>query len=87
MDYFATTMLDATIKRNNKTVHKYAKICLYNCPKIVYYGIGSCRLPTASEMNLIRHGDLMFNAFHLQSEGDGDGDGEGKSTGSVLDDV
>jgi hypothetical protein len=38
-------------------------------------------------MNLIRHGDLMFNAFHLQSEGDGDGDGEGKSTGSVLDDV
>jgi hypothetical protein len=81
MDYFATTMLDATIKRTNKTVHKYAKICLYNCPKIVYYGIGSCRLPTASEMNLIRHGDLMFNAFHLQSEG------EGKSTGSVLDDV
>ena len=54
---------------------------LFPVNEIVYYGIGSCRLPTALEMNLIRHGGLMFNAFHLQSEGDG------KSTGSVLDDV
>jgi len=66
MDYFATTMLDVSVKRHNRAVHKYAKICLFNCPKIVYYGIGSCRLPTSSEMARIRRGDLMFNASHLQ---------------------
>jgi hypothetical protein len=65
MDYFATTMLDVQVKRTNKKVHKYAKICLYNCPKIVYHGIGSCRLPTSEEIHRIRTGDLMFNAYHL----------------------
>ena len=62
MDYFATTMLDTNVKRMNKKAHKYAKMCLVNCPKIIHYGIGSCRLPTTEEINCIRHGEIMFIA-------------------------
>lgn len=65
MDYFASTMLDNNMKRNNKIVCKYAKVCLLNCRDVGRDTSG--RLPTFEEIKRIRKGELPLTSVQPET--------------------